>query len=329
MWCKTKCYGWINACRNDFEFNFVSFRFFPKYFFFSHHQKNKRKNKLKNKKRSNRQERKSEKETINDETIKAAEEKSNIFFRIVNICRYPFRICQLQCHYLVFCASNLCCRRLHENQYKTFQQKMVQSIIFLKYILLCAAERCKNIERENNNGAGCACKLNSLQNTHWVFITNIVNYGMLFRLQLHRRRFPSLWLFFTFQSLKISCRGFYCYNRLLKHECSAFFSINAICTFVSIGLDFFLIWYQNIARAHKSVCFFGLSTLKHLTSLHLNDCVYAIYLFFVSFSSFFSIFSPNDIDFNERTVPFHSIHTFRFYELCSAFKKKIVHLLAY
>lgn len=82
-----------------------------------------------------------------------------------------------------------------------------------------------------------------------------------------------------------------------------FWSFRYICTFVFNWFRFFFF----CARCDRS--FWLLSSFKHLTSLHLvRFMVYMQFIWFHGFRFFF-FFSPNDIDFNERTAPFHSYIT--------------------
>lgn len=151
------------------------------------------------------------------------------------------------------------------------------------------------------------------------FITNIVNYGMLFRLQLHRRRFPSnfrstAWFFFflltrfSFILLllflldwEISCSGFYCFNRLLKTNV------------VRLSRSYIRTCFQLVSlfTTVKRSFIFGVPFIRwHLTSLQFEAlylCEIYIYMRKCVCISFGGLVLPNHIDFNERTVPFHFI----------------------
>lgn len=83
---------------------------------------------------------------------------------------------------------------------------------------------------------------------------------------------------------------------------------------VSLGITYFpgyRLWPMVKRRERvKFLASFAFGALDFLTSLQ-SACNISHFLF--------GLFSPNDIEFNERTVPRHSY--IRFYELCSVFQK--------
>lgn len=104
-----------------------------------------------------------------------------------------------------------------ESAHKAFQTKMVQSIKLHRREWEWELERYRKREerrkreRERKRAKAPFVVQTAVHAIHQHrFITNIVNYGMLFRLQLHRRRFPSnfctTWMCFFL--LRLFCRLF-------------------------------------------------------------------------------------------------------------------------
>lgn len=121
------------------------------------------------------------------------------------------------------------------------------------------------------------------------------------------------------------------FNSSEKYPAAVFIALiccwwRMLCVFWASAI-YMYICFQLVSVHFFIYCardFLYLVSCKHLTSLRL-DCEYAIYLVFSSHFPF-RLFSPNDIDFNERTAPFHS-YTFAFYKLCLDFRN--IHFLAH
>lgn len=98
-------------------------------------------------------------------------------------------------------------------------------------------------------------------------------------------------------------------SRRVSYICTFVFNWFHLVLHISLGIGSGRWWNEERER-FKFLASFAFGALDFLTSLQ-SACNISHFLF--------GLFSPNDIDFNERTVPRHSY--IRFYELCSVFQK--------
>lgn len=98
-------------------------------------------------------------------------------------------------------------------------------------------------------------------------------------------------------------------SRRVSYICTFVFNWFHLVLHISLGIGSGRWWNEERER-FKFLASFAFGALDFLTSLQ-SACNISHFLF--------GLFSPNDFDFNERTVPRHSY--IRFYELCSVFQK--------
>lgn len=143
-----------------------------------------------------------------------------VFVLRINCCRdiFPFDFFLLAFFFLLsFFGWVLFMLIFGESAHKAFQTRMVQSIKLHRreweWVWKGQKERNRRKERERRRAKAPFVVHTAVHAIHQHrFITNIVNYGMLFRLQLHRRRFPSnfctTWMCVFFLLLRLFCRLF-------------------------------------------------------------------------------------------------------------------------